>query len=534
MEDAARLTPMDQAEAWTARIVAAAEHRFNSGEVSRARDMLEELMPDLSAGPLRARARLQLARLLGDEPTVAIELLEAALTDTESDDRWRVEIESELGPVASNVGRLAAARAHAESAVRTAERLGDPVLVAKTLGHRVATLVCSGEPLQHDLLARLSTMEDSTAISTYHQPSTERGLALYWSDNLEAARPLLEQAAQRALSRGEEWDRLGVLLTLAHLEWDVGNQRLAEQHRQAAEEALGEFGEGVLWLVWLDARYALERGDLVLARTKAEHGLSLAERTGRKGQIAHMMPVLAAVDLLSGRPDAAHARLEQLRMSLASSGFGPAGAHAKALVWSQDVEALIAIGRLEDAEEVLAELRSRAEVSASPDVQALTSRSEGLLLAARGDLVAAIEAMDLALAAHAKRRRPIEQGRTLLEKGSLERRAKRKAAAKRTLEQALAMLEPLDAKIWVSRTRDELSRIGLRRARAAEGLTPAQHRVAELVASGLTNPEIARQLHMSLRTVESHLSRVYREHAVSSRSQLVAALAASHGLRAVS
>jgi DNA-binding CsgD family transcriptional regulator len=171
-------------------------------------------------------------------------------------------------------------------------------------------------------------------------------------------------------------------------------------------------------------------------------------------------------------------------------------------------------------------LRSRVEACRSDSTQAIGSRTEGLLFAARGDLIAAIDAMDTAVAAHLRRRRPFEHGRTLLEKGSIERRAKRKAAAKQTLEQALAILEPLGAQIWVSRARDELSRIGLRRARATEGLTPAQARVAELVAAGSTNAEIARELHMSLRTVESHLSRVYREHGVTSRSQLVAALAA--------
>jgi DNA-binding CsgD family transcriptional regulator len=149
---------------------------------------------------------------------------------------------------------------------------------------------------------------------------------------------------------------------------------------------------------------------------------------------------------------------------------------------------------------------------------------------ARGELEAAIDAMDSAIAAHLRWQRPFEHGRTLLEKGSIERRAKRKAPAKQTLEQALAILEPLEAEVWVSRARDELSRIGLRRARATAGLTAAQTRVAELVAAGHTNPQIAQQLHMSLRTVESHLSQVvYREYRVRSRSHLVAALAAAHG-----
>ena len=144
----------------------------------------------------------------------------------------------------------------------------------------------------------------------------------------------------------------------------------------------------------------------------------------------------------------------------------------KIAVWSLDVEALIAMGRLDEAERVLAELRSRADACDAPVGHALAARGEGLLLAAGGDLVAAIEAMDRALAAHARCHRPFEHGRTLLEKGAIERRAKRKAAAKQTLEQALAMLEPLGAQFWVSRTRDELSRIGLRRASGRTGLRP--------------------------------------------------------------
>lgn len=59
-----------------------------------------------------------------------------------------------------------------------------------------------------------------------------------------------------------------------------------------------------------------------------------------------------------------------------------------------------------------------------------------------------------------------------------------------------------------------------------EGLTAAQMRVAELVAAGMTNRETAGALYMSTRTVESHLTKVYREYDVRSRAQLVSALAA--------
>jgi DNA-binding CsgD family transcriptional regulator len=522
LEDAARLTPLDQESARHTRIVAAAEHRFNSGEVTRARGLLDEVMPHLSAGAVRARARIQLSLIRSDEPRVATELLQAAAADARGNDRLQVQIDTEITSTAAEVGWHAMARAHSESALSAAERLGDAGLVAMAVGHLLVTFVCNGEPLNRDLLERLSTMEASAAVPTYHHPSTNTGLALYWTDDMDAARPLLEAAARRALSRGEEWDRLGILLALADLEWESGNRQLAEQHLYAANEAFaGEYSEALLWLVGLEVRFALDTGDLTAARAKAEHGLVLAEEKSTYQHKSRLSRLLAAVELLSGRPELAHDRLQELRHTLASNGFGRAGS-PKIFVWSQDVEALIAMGRLDEAQDVLVELRGRAEVCQSPYVDALASRCEGLLLAARGELIAAIEAMDAALAMHAKCRRPYEHGRTLLEKGSIERRAKHKAAAKQTLEEALAILEPLGAEFWVSRTRDELSRIGLRRSRAAEGLTAAQARVADLVAAGLTNPQIAQQLHMSLRTVESHLSRVYREYGVSSRSQLTA------------
>ena len=346
LEDAAGLTPMDQPDARNARIVAAAEHRFSSGEASRARAMLEEVMPALATGSLRARARLRLAQSRGSEPKVAVELLEAALADAGEDDRWRIEIESELTTMTANVGRLVAARAHGEAAVKTAERLGDPNALGTALGELLATSVFAGDPVRRDVVAHLSQLGDSTATTTYHQPSTLTGLALWMAGDVEAARPLLERAAERAVSRGEEWDRLGVLLALARLEWEAGNQQLAVQHRQAAQETVGEFAEGFPWLIDFDATSALETGDLAVARAMAEHGLALAGQTGAVWLAMRLIPILAAVELLSGQPQLAHRRLEELRRGLQCSGLGPAG---KALVWSYDVDALIALGRLEEA-----------------------------------------------------------------------------------------------------------------------------------------------------------------------------------------
>ena len=377
---------------------------------------------------------------------MALELLEGALLDAGDDDGLRAEIEAGLTSVAGDVGKLASARAHAESAVRTAERVKDEGVLARALGELLGTFVITGEPLRRDVYERLSAMEDSASTNTYHQPSTAIGLALHWSGDFARARPVLERAAHRALARGEEWDRLGVLLTLTQLEWEVGNQAIAEQYLHAAGDALGEFSEGLIWLLGLRGRYALEKGDLTAARATIEEGLALAEQTDAVWQSARLSPVLAAIELLSGQPEVAHTYLKDQREWLQAVSFGPAG-YAKTVVWSLDVEALIELDRLDEAEDVLAELRARDEVCGSDLVHALAARSEGLLLAARGELPAAIDAMDQAIAAHLRCQRPFEHGRTLLEKGSIERRARHKAAAKQTLEQALAILEPLGAEI---------------------------------------------------------------------------------------
>jgi DNA-binding NarL/FixJ family response regulator len=80
-------------------------------------------------------------------------------------------------------------------------------------------------------------------------------------------------------------------------------------------------------------------------------------------------------------------------------------------------------------------------------------------------------------------------------------------------------LERLGATIWAERAREELSRIS-GRAPASGELTPSEHRVAELVAQGRTNREVAAALFLAERTVETHLSHVYRKLGIRSRTEL--------------
>jgi DNA-binding CsgD family transcriptional regulator len=150
-------------------------------------------------------------------------------------------------------------------------------------------------------------------------------------------------------------------------------------------------------------------------------------------------------------------------------------------------------------------------------------RARALVLAAAGDVpgaLAALEEFDLDLAA----RLPFELGWALLLKGGLLRRTKQKRAAADALQRALEIFEQLGAPAWIDQARGELRRVGLRPA-APDELTESERRVAELVATGLTNREAAAQLFMSPKTVEATLARVYRKLGIHSRAELGARLA---------
>jgi DNA-binding CsgD family transcriptional regulator len=123
---------------------------------------------------------------------------------------------------------------------------------------------------------------------------------------------------------------------------------------------------------------------------------------------------------------------------------------------------------------------------------------------------------------HQRITRPFELARTLRAQGMVLRRDKQKTAAKLALEQALCVFERLGALLWAESTNAELDRVGLRRAAPVgpSGITAAEAQVAELVAAGRTNREVASELFMSPKTVEAHLSRIYRKLGVRSRAEL--------------
>jgi DNA-binding NarL/FixJ family response regulator len=103
-------------------------------------------------------------------------------------------------------------------------------------------------------------------------------------------------------------------------------------------------------------------------------------------------------------------------------------------------------------------------------------------------------------------------------------RATQRAAARASLDEALAIFERLGSPLWADKARTELRRIA-GRAPSRDELTEAERRVAELVAEGRTNQEVAAKLFLSERTVASHLTHIYAKLSVRSRTELARRLA---------
>jgi DNA-binding NarL/FixJ family response regulator len=154
-----------------------------------------------------------------------------------------------------------------------------------------------------------------------------------------------------------------------------------------------------------------------------------------------------------------------------------------------------------------------------PWTKAVGARYRAMLLAAQGDVHAASRAIELAMAEHARIPMPFERARTQLLAGQLQRRQRQKDLAATTLREALKTFEDLNTRLWADKARAELARADVG-ARRMSNLSPSEQRVAELAASGMTNRDVAAELFISPKTVESNLARIYRKLGIHSRAEL--------------
>jgi DNA-binding CsgD family transcriptional regulator len=213
-----------------------------------------------------------------------------------------------------------------------------------------------------------------------------------------------------------------------------------------------------------------------------------------------------------------YARLEATvhRMGIGDPCLPPWPRHA--------IGAYLAAGRTADAERIVSWLERAAGPLPCrfPRIAAASGRAQ--LAELRGDAAAAEAHFRAALALHEQVTLPLEHAETLLAYGAFLRRSGRPAAARPVLARAAEVAQAAGAGWLAGLARAELKVAGGRRPRRSQPgtLTAQEQRVAGLAAAGAGNADIARQLHLSVSTVETHLERIYANLGIHSRYELIA------------
>ncbi|SDI36013.1 helix-turn-helix transcriptional regulator [Nonomuraea jiangxiensis] len=480
------------------------EHVLVGGDVIRAAELADVRNAD--PRPVRRYVLGRLALALGrfDE---ASELLAEA---------WRHREPGFAADVAEQLAWLHLVTADREAAVNWA-RLALDQPIQGPVARPYDVLALGGAP-------SAGTPPDSLAAA----------LALLERDAAEEAATVLGRTVAAAAKAGLPHHRLLATALLAVAEHGAARWNEAAAR---AEEALAEAAAlGQRWLL-----PCLEVVCVAPLAALGEHERALAHATAAGTTARRLRHPL-------GETQAA------LALALLGAGNEPLEADD---VFAPDprparIEALVADGRLDEAGHALAGFDGagfanagvdgagvdgagvdRAGVNgaggarrAGPRARAERLRLHGLLLAARNVPSEAEESFARALTLVESGACPLEEARVLLDLGRLLRRTGRRRAAAERLGAARAIFERLGARPLVDRSAQELEACGLEPpATVRLGLTPQELSTAMLVAGGLTNRQIARELLISVKTVEYHIGKIYTKLGIGSRVALAAKLA---------
>jgi ATP/maltotriose-dependent transcriptional regulator MalT len=240
---------------------------------------------------------------------------------------------------------------------------------------------------------------------------------------------------------------------------------------------------------------------LNVASTALAHGRLAAARGDHQGVIDALRPVIhLAPPVYVGEP----------------GGFCP---------WQPYyADALVSLGRLDEAETVLRQFEELAGERQRRSALTNAGRVRGNLEAARGRHAEAETAYSFGLQHADTVSFPFDRGLLESAYGSFLRRAGRRAAAVTHLQAAQERFAALGARPYLERCERQLVGCGVPRGRSStrdrSNLTPQELSIATLVASGMSNPEVAAELFLSINTVEFHLKNVYGKLGIRSRSQL--------------
>jgi DNA-binding CsgD family transcriptional regulator len=270
-------------------------------------------------------------------------------------------------------------------------------------------------------------------------------------------------------------------------------------------------------LAWI----AAARGRADVCRGYASQVLEQAHRTGAVVLELLTYGLLGLLELGEGQPDDAVITLEKARHLATITGFRDV-AHFQ---WAAELtEAYVQCGRRAEAEPLVDMLTEQARRTRRPIVGALALRCSGLVRPDDCFDADFTSALDL----HRRTNRPFETARTELRFGQRLRRRKNRSDARTHLRAAWETFSAIGADCWTACAHHELEATGVRLAEraltGADRLTPQELQIALAVCEGASNRQVAERLFVSAKTVEYHLSHVYRKLSITSRAALGTAL----------
>jgi DNA-binding CsgD family transcriptional regulator len=503
------------------RRLLAAEHYFRAGVNERARALLEPAIDRLSLAPQRARAlKLSAEMLISDGRfEKAVDLLWRALGDAADDPELLVQTLLLLTNALIATCEYDEALHHTRQAVVLAEELDRPSLTSQALAMWVTVSCMCGQGVDERSLQRALELEDlDLDVPTSMRASTVNALMLAWSGRLDEAHTQMRSVRRRCIERGAESAMMFMSLHSALIEIWRGNFTDAAQIADDAMERAEQLGGDQMLAIaeTIRAEVAAYTGHDDAARADALVALDAANRCAAPRLAERPHAILGFVELSLGNHAEALAALQPL---LAGFDAIPGTEIITASFVPDAIEAMVAVGQLDDAEPLIEALEHNGRWLDRPWMLAVSARCRSMWLAAHGDIAAADHTAQQALREHERLPMPFERARTQLLLGQLFRRQRRKDLAAVALHDALNTFEEIGTPLWAERARAEIARTRVS-ATHDLGLTPSELRVAELAASGMTNRDVAATLFISPKTVEHNLARAYRKLGIHSRAEL--------------
>jgi DNA-binding CsgD family transcriptional regulator/tetratricopeptide (TPR) repeat protein len=510
--------PADAAEL----LASAADDAFVAGDVERTRMLAQRVVDESDRPQARGQALLTLGRLELYTASVprATDVLGSAVDLI--DGIQLIRALAELALARFRLGDMAGIGACAAQMAEAADR-GDPEqrMLADFIQAVAASFAGEMEAAQR-LLTDVVAQIEQPPLRDDPQSLVYLALTAGFLGDVSRVFSLGEHLLAVARDRGA----FGVLvpslaLTAAGRAWTGDNAGAFADAGEAAElgEQLGyavDVANAVDMLAWQSAARGLhEDAGQALVRAR-----QLTDRAGTTSHAAHLAVTEAFCAMCRGDAEGATSVLEA-RLA-ADGGVGTGG---EPLGIAPDlVEAYVATGRRAEAADLAARFAAVTPSESPPLMQALVARAQGV---AAEDDEAASQAFETALDSLAQAGpQPFDVARTQLLYGARLRRGGQRVRAREQLEPARDAFAGMGLDAWAARADDELAATGARARKREltliEPLTSQETRVALHAVKGLSNKEIAAALFLSPKTVERHLSSVYRKRGLRSRTELAA------------